>query len=229
MPFVEYRDLWELKENNYRRMDPKQAAVIFMDCRDVTKNHRAYNLMTDDPVYKTMADSAFKVAEELMLDCTIYAGIDEASVIFTDIPQLRDAFQMDDCADYVLALYMQRFLKHFWKRYSDIFIKNTIFNIPFGKTKRFIDYRRSVCRTVACFYQAKEKLSPELYKDIDFAEQPIRDLLMKYDLFDILRKNDAFYNGIEISYTAPSFLSFMAKTVSRDIESSAADQMFPNK
>ena len=43
MPFEEYQDLWNLKENNYRRLDPKQAAVIFMDCRDVTKNHRTYN------------------------------------------------------------------------------------------------------------------------------------------------------------------------------------------
>lgn len=228
MPFEEYHDLWSLKEANYRRLDPNKAAVIFMDCRDVTKNHRIYKLMTDDPVYKTMADSALKVADELQLDCTIYSGIDETSVILTNIPQLKDAFQMDDCSDYVLALYMQYFLKYFWHRYPDVFVKNTIFNIPFNKTERYINYRRSVCRTVSCFYLAKEKLNPELYKDIDFAEQPIRDLLKKHNLFDSLQKNDAFYNGIERSYTAPSVLSWIAGAVSGTIQPACNDHKSPN-
>lgn len=213
MAFEKYQDLWSLKENSYRRLERDKAAVIFMDCKDVTGDHTRYQLMGKDPVYRTMAKSAIQVAKSENLTCTVYAGIDEAMVIFPDPGELYDRFRVDDCADYVLALYMQRFLKLFWRRYPDIFVKNMIFNLPFKDTDRFLSYRREVCQTVAAFYQAKEHLRGSCYKDLPFAKEPILHLLKERGLYEELVNNRDFYNGILIEHKAHTFLSVFTETL----------------
>lgn len=88
MAFEKYQDLWSLKENSYSRLEREKAAVIFMDCKDVTGDHVRYHLMDKDPVYRSMAESAIQVAMSENLTCTVYAGIDEATVIFPDPGEL---------------------------------------------------------------------------------------------------------------------------------------------
>lgn len=212
MAFEKYQDLWSLKENSYRRLERDKAVIIFMDCKDVTGNHARYHLMGKDPVYRAMAESAMQVAEAENLTCTVYAGIDEAMVIFPDSGELYDRFRVDDCADYVLALYMQRFLKFFWQRYPDIFVKNMIFNLPFKDTGRFLSYRREVCQTVAAFYQAKEHLEVSRYKDLPFAKETILQLLKEQGLYEELANNRDFYNGILMEHKAHTFLSVFTET-----------------
>ena len=213
MPFEKYQDLWSLKENSYRRLERDKAAVIFMDCKDVTGDHKRYHLMGKDPVYRALAESTMQVAEAVNLTCTVYAGIDEATVIFPDSEELYDRFRVDDCADYVLALYMQRFLKLFWQRYPDIFVKNMIFNLPIKDTDHFLSYRREVCQTVAAFYQAKEHLKASCYKDLPFAKEPILQLLKEQGLYEELVNNQDFYNGILKEHKAHTFLSVFTETL----------------
>ena len=213
MAFEKYQDLWSLKENSYSRLEREKAAVIFMDCKDVTGDHVRYHLMDKDPVYRSMAESAIQVAMSENLTCTVYAGIDEATVIFPDPGDSEIARRVDDCADYILALYMQRFLKLFWQKYPDIFVKNMIFNLPFKDTGRFLSYRKEVCQTVAAFYQAKEHLKVSYYKDLPFAKEPILQLLKEQGLYEELVNNRDFYNGILKEYKANSFLSVFTETL----------------
>lgn len=206
MAFEEYHDIWEMKDNNYRRLDLSKSAVIFMDCKDVTGDHVHYHLMNEHPVYKTMVDCAYRIAEDANLDCTIYGGIDEVSVIFSDPQQLYDYFRVDDCADYILTLYMQRFLKLFWEYYPDIYIKNTLFSIPAEHTERFLAYRKEICHSGALFYQAKEHLDKNLYRGPDFTIEQMEELLKNHGLYDEVITNDLFYNGIKKVYKGKSAL-----------------------
>lgn len=210
MPFEKYKDLWELKENNFHRLELQKAAVLFMDCKDVTADHQRYQLMGKDPVYRVMADCARQVSQKENLSCMIYAGIDEASVVFPDSRQLYDRFRVDDCADYVLSLFTQRFLKLFWKIYPKIYVKSTIFPLSIPDIGRYLSYRKEVCQTVAAFYQAKEHLPSALYRDLPFAKEPVCKLLMEYDLYDTLVKNRSFYNGILVKCEPDSVLSHFA-------------------
>lgn len=196
MAFDEWQDLYNLKENNFHRLDKKQATVIFMDCRNVTANHGAYDLPGRDPVYDIMAECAYGVAEALTLGCIIYSGCDECSVIFPDTAQLFYVFGMDDCADYVLSLYTQRFLKLFWNRYPGIWIKTTIFPLPPEDVQRYLTYRQEVCRHVALAWQAKEYLGKDAYVDVGWDTEKLRSLLERNSLYDGVVKNKKFYEGV---------------------------------
>ncbi|MCC2255557.1 hypothetical protein LKD70_14225 [Ruminococcus sp. CLA-AA-H200] len=209
MAFEQYSDLFELKEQNFHRLDQGKATVIFLDCQGITKNHKDYKLMDKDPIYRIMADCAYNVAEDIQSTCIIYAGVDEASIIFRDVADLYNAFQMGDCADYVLSLFMQRFLKYFWEKYPNIYVKGTIFNLPTKDIQRYINYRHDVCRAVAMFYMAKEYLPKELYSQLEFAEESIKELLMEHGLYDELSENGAFLNGVCLDHKSEPRLSII--------------------
>lgn len=202
MPFEKYKDLWELKENHFHRIHPDKAAVIFLDCKDVTRNHKQYDLLERDLIYRLLSNAAFNVAKETELSCTIYAGIDEVSILFPDVQWLMGYFRVGDCADYILSLFMQRFLKHFWKDYPEIYLKGTLFQLPPKDINRYLKYRQEVCKAVSMFYVAKENLPTEKYRRLPFEVEPIKELLLKEDLYQILSCHIDFFEGIRIDYRA---------------------------
>ena len=202
MPFEKYNDLWELKENHFHRVHPDKAAVIFLDCKDVTRNHKHYDLLERDPIYRFLSNAAFNVAKDTQLSCTIYAAVDEVSILFPDVQWLMGYFRVGDCTDYILSLYMQRFLKHFWKDYPEILLKGTLFPLPLEDIDRYMKYRQEVCKAVSMFYVAKENLPPEKYRGLPFEVKPIRELLIKENLYQILQEYKEFFEGIRIDYRA---------------------------
>lgn len=199
---MKYRDLWEAKEKNFRRITPDKAAVIFMDGQGVTGNHKKYNLMERDLVYRSLADAAWKVAKKTVVSCTIHAAVDECSIVFPDTSALMAHYQMGDCADYILSLYTQDLLKEFWKDFPDIRMKSTLFLLPKEDTERYLAWRKSVGRTVALFWLAKEYLPSEKYKDLPFSPGPIAELLKKEGLYEKVKKNRPFFYGIRKTYKA---------------------------
>ena len=202
MPFEKYKDLWELKEEHFHRIHPDKAVLIFLDCKDVTRNHRKYNLLERDPVYRFLSNAAYNVAMDTQLSCAIYAAVDEVSIIFPEVQWLMGYFRVGDCAGYILSLYMQRFLKHFWRDYPEIYLKGTLFQLPSKDIDRYLKYRQEVCKAVSMFYVAKENLPSEKYRGIPFDVDSIKELLLKEDLYQILYRHRDFFVGIRKNYTA---------------------------
>ena len=200
MAFDKFKDLWNQKERSFKRIDSRQSLVIFMDCKDVTSDHSHFDQSGSDPIYRIMADCAYRVAVESDLSCTIYAAIDEVSIIFSDPKKLVGYFRVGDCADYLCSLYLQRFLRHFWKYYPKINLKSTVFPLSQCDTGRYLQYRKEVAQTVAMFYVAKQSLPASKYRDLPFSSSPVRRLLEDEGLMDILAKNKDFFNGIKKEY-----------------------------
>ncbi len=220
MAFEEYQDILMLKERTYHRIDLSKATVIMMDCKDVTSDHQNFHLMSEHPIYQTMADCAGRIAVSEGLDCTIYAGIDELTVVFHQPQQLFDTFRVGDCADYIVALYTQRFLKIFWKTYPTVFIKTSIFSLPHTEVRRLIAYRKAICRSGALYYQAKEHLDKSIYhrdNGKDFTLEQISDILRIHGLYDELITNKSFYEGILLRYKIPSATEMIASMFSKGI------------
>lgn len=206
-----YKDLWEQKEKSFKRVQMDQGIVLFLDCKDVTRDHKKYRLIDRDPIYRHMADSAYHVAQETDLTCLIYSAVDETSVIFQDPMDLIGYFRVGDCLDYILSLYTQRFLKYFWKDYPEIFVKATAFPLPEGEIDRYLAWRKGVCHAVAETYIAKEYLPASKYAGIPFGDDAMKTLLKEEGLYSKLGQNQAFLYGIRKKYETKSFGSMFAE------------------
>ena len=207
----EYKDLWERKEKNFKRVQMDQGIVLFLDCKDVTRNHKKYHMLDRDPIYRHMADSAYHVAQETDLSCLIYSAVDETSVIFQDPKDLIGYFRVGNCLDYILSLYTQRFLKYFWKDYPEIFVKATAFPLPEDEIGRYLTWRESVCCAVAETYVAKEYLPASRYAGIPFGDHAMQTLLEEEGLYDRLEQAPGFLHGIRKKYQATCFGGLFAE------------------
>lgn len=196
--FSEWDDLYKLREESFSKLKPDLHTVIFMDGRGVTGNHKRYNLFERDPIYLIMANTAWEIAERRNLDCTIYAASDECSIIFPNTKQLCDSFQMGDCGDYVLSLYVQIFLKLFWTKYPDILFKSTIFQHTEQEARRYLEYRKAICQHNALWWQAKEHLKKSDYVAVGEDTQRMVNLLKEHGLYEPLIANSDFYDGIKL-------------------------------
>lgn len=197
---MKYHDLWERKEKNFRRIDPDKAAVVFLDGQGVTGNHKKYDLMGKDPVYRALADAAWKVAGKTGIPCMIHAAVDECSIVFPDTPALMARYRMGNCADYILSLYTQDFLKEFWQRFPDVRLKSTLFPLPEEDVERYLAWRQESGHTVALFWLAKECLPSEKYKNLPFSPGPVTELLKKEGLYQKVKENRPFFYGVRREY-----------------------------
>lgn len=198
MDYIRWEDIALVRETNFHKLEDAKSTVIFMDCRNVTGNHARYNLFQKDPIYTIMAKCCSEVVEGLYLSCNVYAALDECSVIFPDTKELKSCFQMGDCGDYVLSLFIQRFLKLFWVYYPNIFVKSTIFQHSQEDVMRYLEYRKALCQQNALVWMAKEHLDKREYMAIIGNQKQMKDLLRKHGLYNITVANTAFYEGVLI-------------------------------
>ena len=208
MSFDRYKDLQDLKEKNFHRIDPSKYTIIFMDCKGITRQHQKYDLINKDRIYEVLTSCAYNIASKYNISCTIYGAIDEVNIIFKNPALLCSIFDVGNCADYILSLYMQQFLKLFWRQYPDINLKATIFNLSPSDIDRYIAFRKEVCRIVALFYIAKNNLDKAKYTGLPFEEGPVSELLEKEGLYSAVISNNKFFNGILAHHQPFSFKMF---------------------
>ncbi len=196
MDYGQWKDIALVRETNFHKLEDEKSTVIFMDCRNVTGNHARYDLFQRDQIYTIMAKCCSEVVEGLYLSCDIYAALDECSVIFPDTKELKSCFQMGDCGDYVLSLFIQRFLKLFWVYYPTTFVKSTIFQYTQEDVMRYLEYRKALCQQNALVWIAKEHLKKEEYASVSEDTIRIKELLRRHGLLDATVANSAFYEGV---------------------------------
>ena len=192
-----YKDLWELKENTYLHINPDMPIVIFMDGRNVTNNHKGFPMLGDHNYTQCLIECGTELVREINTTAIIYAALDEISFIFYDTKDIIQYFGVDDNANYLCTLFMQRFIKKFWNYFGNFF-KNTIYNIPSEDISRYLAYRKEICYSGGLWYIAKEFLSKEKYRGLALPE--MERLLKKENLWDTFISTDYLYKGYEYEY-----------------------------
>lgn len=193
-----YIDLYDIKKQSYGILDNKNPVAVFMDGINITKNHESY-YMPDEQFTKTTFRCADKIACQMKVPCTVYAGIDEVSFIFHDAERLIKYFNMEQSLSCIQAVFLQNFMKLFWGYYPEVKFKMVMFNIPKEEAGRWVKYRRELCQSIAAVYLAKEHLERERWADMDNPDDVI-NLLKETGYYQILKDKTVFGNGILREY-----------------------------
>lgn len=189
-----YKDLWQLKEDTYKVIDFNMPIIIYMDGKHITSNHKDYNMLKTPNFTNDLIDSAEKTCKKLHLSADLYAGIDELAIIIRE-PHILKEFDVGDNANYINLIFMQHFLKFFWKTHPEVIFKSTIFNISNENIPRYIEYRREICYSGALWYIAKEYLSKEEYKELSVVTD-MEKLLKDKNLWTYFDENKQLRSGI---------------------------------
>lgn len=199
-----YKDLWMIKENSYGEIKMDDALVIFLDGKNITKNHSKYPMLGKNNFTEMMMFYGYDLVKEINADAVIYASIDEISFIFKSPEQLMK-FYNDDSRSCLEALFIQDFVERFWK-YKKAYFKCTLFNIQSEHIDKWVSFRRAVGDNVGLTYVLKEKLPKQLYHDCSRAE--LESLLITSGLTDFCTENSYIRNGYykEHSKRSPIFL-----------------------
>lgn len=187
-----YHDLWELKDKSYGKLDENKSIVIFLDGKDVTKNHKKYPMIGDANFTECMFECCKSVIRDINADAIIYAAIDELTVIFTNPVDVFKFFGVDGSASCICGLFTQRLVKRFWDFY-ECFFKPVIFQMDTSFIDRWITYRREICNIIGIYYVAKEFLPKGSYKDKDLSD--VLTLLRKHNLTSVISSNRYICDG----------------------------------
>lgn len=135
--------------------------VLFIDGRDITKNHKTYHLMTGK-FMETMVQAAQSAAGNI--SCYIYALLDEVSIVF---PNPRKLLQRNEYSyhDEVCGFFLQEFCKEFWKTYPEVRFHVKAYNLASGQDiQEFFLWRKERSRLALLVYIAKDYFEPSIYR-----------------------------------------------------------------
>lgn len=201
------------KNKQFKMLNQEKATIIFMDGHNVTKNHERYRLMGKDPVYRDMLDTVVEVLKRRRLcehapvrllqipdyarSPVIYAAMDECSVVFPNTKKFADAFGMGDCGDYVLAMFLEDFLKIFWQQYPLMRVKATIFQEERLRVKDYLAERIRLCEENALAWVCKDRLPVAEY--MGKTPEEMAALLKEKGLYQTLEHHRDFAHGILVN------------------------------
>lgn len=134
--------------------------ILFIDGRDITKNHQTYHLMTGK-----FMDAMVKAAESAAGDvpCYIYALLDEVSIVF---PNPQKLLQRNEYSyhDEVCGFFLQDFCREFWKTYPEVRFHIKAYNLASSKDiQEFFLWRKERSRLALLVYIAKDYFDPSVY------------------------------------------------------------------
>lgn len=192
-----YKDVWD---NDYPKIDPIFPILIHLDGKKVTRNHKKYNMMSEENNFtQILFDCGKKLFEELSLKGHIYAATDEISFIIENTEQLVHHFKVGNSSEYILAMFFQKYLKLFWEFFPEVYLKPSITNIYSNKIERYLEFRKEVCYDNAVIYIAKEFLSPPDYTEK--RQKEILNVLKERDLIHHLDDHPVLKDGLYYSNT----------------------------
>lgn len=189
----EYPQFWCDKKAMYRYFDRNKAYVLFLDGKDVTKNHNKYNLTEEDGYTYKLHKAAIDLMNQYEISCTIYTGIDEISIIFADVNQLSIIFNEADCIDNIMQIIQQKLVKALYKEKIDTEIRGCMFPINQDAADKYIEYRKSIIYDLGLIYYAKDKMSSVMYHNL--SNEKILENLKEAGLYDDFIQKKFLYEG----------------------------------
>ena len=189
----EYFDFWCKKKASYTYLDKDKIYVLFLDGKNVTKNHKLYNLLDEKGFTYILHQSAKTVMENYEIESLVYTGIDEVSVIFKDTRYLSSVFGEAGCINTIMQIIEQKILKLLVKQNINTEIRGSMFGIEKGEEEKYIDYRKKVVYDLGLTYYAKEFMKPDKYHEL--SENGIIENLKNVGLYEDFIKRKYLYEG----------------------------------
>lgn len=189
----EYPQFWCDKKAMYRYFDRNKAYVLFLDGKDVTKNHSKYNLTEEYGYTYKLHKAAIDLMNQYEISCAIYTGMDEISIIFADINQLSMIFNESDCIDNVMQIIQQKLVKALYKEEIDTEIRGCMFPINQDEIDEYIEYRKKIIHDLGLTYYAKDKMSSVMYHNLSNKE--ILENLKEAGLYNDFIHKKFLYEG----------------------------------
>ena len=145
--------------------------ILFIDGRDITKDHQTYHLMTGK-----FMDAMVKAAESAAGDvpCYIYALLDEVSIVF---PNPQKLLQRNEYSyhDEVCGFFLQDFCREFWKTYPEVRFHIKAYNLASSKDiQEFFLWRKERSRHLSRKVRgragvvSKRKRPPHIEESLSF-------------------------------------------------------------
>lgn len=197
----------DVRETEYRKLSKVDPVLIVLDGKNVTKHHDRYPLLKENTFTEVIFTIGKEIVKDLNLNAHIYAMTDEINFIFTESDEFIKFFKVDGSAEYILSLFLQRFLKRFWSYYPEVFLKASISNVTKDKIARYIQFRKEICYDNALFYIAKEFLSSKEYYGKSTKE--VEDLLKGKKLFYLINDYPVLSKGLEWSFNSEKKSQFL--------------------
>lgn len=157
------RKVFQGIEKSYRRnLSTTVPIIVRFDGKNVTKNHEKFHLMDVDGFTKDILCAAKSMVNGM--ECTIYAALDEVSVVFHKPFEFFGKTQDKDLL-YSAIMILQDFLRYTREVYPGLKFNVTVYNIGFDQIDSYIQYRKDMAYQTAVTYYAKEYLPPQTYVD----------------------------------------------------------------
>lgn len=161
MRISQRRKVFQAIEKSYRRnLSTTVPIVVRFDGKNVTKNHRKFHLMNVDGFTKDILCAAKSMADGM--ECTIYAALDEVSIVFHKPFEFFGRTQDKDFL-YSTIMILQDFLRYTREVHPDIKFNVIVYNIDFDQIDSYIQYRKDMAYQAAVTYYAKEYLPAKTY------------------------------------------------------------------
>lgn len=189
----EYPQFWCDKKAMYRYFDRNKVYVLFLDGKDVTKNHSKYNLTEEYGYTYKLHKAAIDLMNQYEISCAIYTGMDEISIIFVDINQLSMIFNESDCVDNIMQIIQQKLVKALYKEEIDTEIRGCMFPINQDEIDEYIEYRKKIIYDLGLTYYAKDKMNSNMYHNL--SNEKILENLKEAGLYNDFIKKKFLYEG----------------------------------
>lgn len=189
----EYLDLWCRKKAVYSYFDENYEYVLFLDGKNVTKNHIAYNLFDENNFTKILHMASVKIMEQCGFDSIIYTGIDEVSIILKKIDRVVNTISEAGNITTTTQILIQKILKEILPYFPYVELRGSMFPIEYKDEAKYIEYRKKIIYDLAVMYFAKEHLSPKLYHNKSQIE--LLELFKTKDLYDDFLYHKELYEG----------------------------------
>lgn len=194
-----YFDKMKKAERTY--LDESKPCVFFFDGKDVTKDKEKYDLF--DCSFQMDLMNAVRAAFD-GIECDIYVGMDEASIVVKNTKKLLSSFRHKH-TDYVGTMFLQSVLSEFWKKRYGQFFKKELFSLGSeDDCERYLAFRKDCIQRTSMDWFFKMYIPEDYsYRDRDYGA-------LSYRLYELGKdkmyySNDAFRNGILLrNHTAPS-------------------------
>lgn len=189
----EYLDLWCRKKAVYSYFDTQYEYVLFLDGKNITKNHIAYNLLDENNFTKILHMASVKIMEQYGFDTIIYTGIDEVSILFKKIESVVNTIGEAGNITTTTQILIQKVLKEMLPYFPYVELRGCMFPIEHKDESKYIEYRKKIIYDLAVMYFAKEHFSSKLYHDKPQIE--LLELFKAKDLYNDFLSHKELYEG----------------------------------